>query len=169
MHSNEIIKIDIAKVLRDKAPKTKIPGFIVNYLRRIIHEKEFNQLFADNLNKKNLDFIEASLRLFNVTTGISGKENLPPANGKYIFASNHPLGGLDGLTIGLMLGREYSGKVKLFTNDLLMNVEPLREMFIPVNKVGSQGKSHAESLQSFFDSEDHLITFPSGMCSRKVN
>ena len=158
MSSNEIIKIDVGKVLKDKAPNIIIPKFIVNYLRRIIHEKEFNQLFADNLNKKNLDFIEASLQMFNVTTGISGKENLPPSNGKYIFVSNHPLGGLDGLTIGLMLGREYSGKVKLITNDLLMNVEPLREMFVPVNKVGSQGKTHAETLQNFFDSEDHLLS-----------
>lgn len=169
MSSEKAIKIDIAKVLKSKAPKTNIPKFIVNYLRRIIHEKDFNKLFKDNLNKKNLDFIEASLRLFNVTTSLSGKENLPPPTGKYIFASNHPLGGLDGLTIGLLLGKEYGGKVKLFTNDLLMNVEPLREMFIPVNKVGSQGKTNAETFENFFDSDHHLITFPAGMCSRKVN
>ncbi|HEY6915867.1 MAG TPA: 1-acyl-sn-glycerol-3-phosphate acyltransferase, partial [Paludibacter sp.] len=162
------IKLDIAEILRKKAPKAKVPKFIINYLRRIIHEKQFNKLFEDNIGKKNLDFIEASLRMFDVTMSIENKENLPPANGKYIFASNHPLGGLDGLTIGLLLGREYLGKVRLFTNDLLMYVEPLQEMFIPVNKVGVQGKSHAETLQNFFESDDHLITFPAGMCSRKV-
>ena len=168
MGSNEIIKLDVGKVLKDKAPKAKIPFFVVNYLRHIIHEKEFNQLFVDTVNKKNLDFIEASLRMFQVSYSISGKENLPTDSKKYIFASNHPLGGLDGLIIGLSLGREYDGRVKLFTNDLLMSVEPLREMFIPVNKVGLQDKTHAETLQNFFDSENHLITFPAGMCSRKV-
>jgi putative hemolysin len=168
MNSKHAMKLDIADILRKKAPKTKVPKFIVNYLRRILHEKQFNKLFKDNIDRKNLDFIEASLRLFDVTSSIENKEELPPASGKYIFASNHPLGGLDGMTIGLLLGREYDGKVRLFTNDLLMYVQPLQEMFIPVNKVGVQGKTHAETLQNFFDSDNHLITFPAGMCSRKI-
>ncbi|HET7732479.1 MAG TPA: glycerol acyltransferase, partial [Paludibacter sp.] len=168
MSSKHAMKLDIAEILRKKAPKAKVPKFIINYLRRIIHEKQFNKLFEDNVDKKNLDFIEASLRLFDVTTSLESVGELPPASGKYIFASNHPLGGLDGMTIGLLLGREYNGKVRLFTNDLLMYVQPLQEMFIPVNKVGVQGKSHAETLQNFFNSDDHLITFPAGMCSRKV-
>ncbi len=168
MDSTKAIKLDIAEILRKKAPKTKVPKFIVNYLRRIAHETEINRLFQDNKNKKNLDFIEAALQFFDVTTSIEIKGELPPVNGKYIFAGNHPLGGLDGMTIGLLLGRKYDGKVKLFTNDLLMYIKPLEEMFIPVNKVGLQGKTHAETLQNFFESDDHLITFPAGMCSRKV-
>ncbi len=166
MSQEEVIKIDVEKVLKNKAPKTKVPKFIINILRRIIHEKDFNQLFQKNAGVKNLDFIEKSLKMFDITTSITGKENLPPVGGKYIFASNHPLGGLDGMTIGLIIGREYAGKVKLFTNDLLMYVVPLNELFIPVNKVGNQAKAHAETLQDFFDSDDHLITFPAGMCSR---
>lgn len=169
MSAEKVINLDIAKVLKSKVPKTRFPKFIINYLRRIVHENDFNKLFKDNFGLKNLDFIEASLRMFNITASLDGSENLPPAEGKYIFASNHPLGGLDGLTIGLLLGKEYNNKVSLFTNDLLMHVQPLQEMFIPVNKVGSQGKNHAETLQNFFNSDNHLITFPAGMCSRKVN
>lgn len=168
MNKKDVIRIDVAKVLKNKAPKTKVPKFIINFLKKIVHEKDFNQLFEDNQGVKNLDFIEKSLEMFGVTTSITGKGNLPPKEGKYIFASNHPLGGLDGMMIGLMIGKEYDGKVKLFTNDLLMYVEPLREMFIPVNKVGSQAKTYAETLQNFFDSDNHLITFPAGMCSRKT-
>jgi len=169
MNSENIINIDVAKVLKSKAPKARVPKFVVNYLRRIIHEKDFNKLFKDNASVKNLKFIEASLQMFNITASLENKEDLPDPNKKYIFASNHPLGGLDGLTIGLLLGNEYEGKVRLFTNDLLMYVHPLEEMFIPVNKVGSQGKTHAETLQNFFNSDNHLITFPAGMCSRKIN
>lgn len=169
MSSKKIIKLDVLQVLRSKAPKAKIPGFIINYLRRIIHEKEFNKLFEDTVDVKNIEFIEASLNMFEVTTSMEFKENLPPANGRYIFASNHPLGGLDGIILGLMLGREYDGKVRLFVNDLLMYVEPLREMFIPANKLGSQGRTNAETLNKIFESDNHLITFPSGMCSRKMN
>ena len=165
---SEIIKIDVEEVLKSKVPNTYVPKFIINYLRRIVHEKDFNKLFEDNAEVKNLDFIEKSLTMFDITTSITGQENLPPAGGKYIFVSNHPLGGLDGLTIGLMIGKEYDGKVKLFTNDLLMFVEPLNELFIPINKVGNQVKTYAETLQNFFDSDNHLITFPAGMCSRKI-
>jgi len=169
MGSEKAIHLDVAKVLKNKAPKTNVPGFIVKYLRRIVHENDFNKLFKENYGKKNLEFIEASLQMFNITASIDSTDPLPPPTGKYIFASNHPLGGLDGLTIGLLLGKEYEGKVRLFTNDLLMYVQPLEEMFLPVNKVGSQGKAHAETLKKFFESDNHLITFPAGMCSRKVN
>jgi len=169
MSSKKIIKLDVLQVLRSKAPKAKIPGFIINYLRRIIHEKQFNKLFEDTAGMKNLEFIEASLNMFDVTTSLEQKENLPSTNGRYIFACNHPLGGLDGIILGLIIGREYDGKVRLFVNDLLMYVEPLREMFIPANKLGSQGRTNAETLNKIFESDNHLITFPSGMCSRKMN
>ena len=168
MESDNIIKIDVAKVLKSKAPRTKVPKFIINLLRKIIHEDGLNNIFKVNAGLENIDFIEGALRLFNAKASLIDKENLPPTEGKYIFASNHPLGGLDGMILGYLLGREYNGKVRLVTNDLLMNVEPLKGMFIPVNKVGSQGKSNAEHLKNFFESDDHLITFPSGMCSRKI-
>lgn len=166
-HSN-VIKIDIAKVLKHKAPNTKVPKFLINYLRRIIHEDEFNVFFEQNPHLKNLEFIEAAFNYLGVTVSIEGKENLPPQDGKYIFASNHPLGGLDGVATGYLIGKEYDGKVRFFSNDLLMNLHPLKEMFVPVNKTGAQGKEHAESMQKLYESDNHLITYPAGICSRKI-
>ena len=97
MNDKGVINIDIAKVLKQKAPNTRVPKFIVNYLRKIVHEKEFNIFFKNNPTLRNLDFIEAGLKYLNVTISIEGQENLPPKEGRYIFASNHPLGGLDGI------------------------------------------------------------------------
>ena len=168
MKKDKIIRIDIENVLKTKAPNTKIPRFIINYLRRIIHEKELNVFFKTHPGIKNLDFIEASFDYLKVTTSIEGKENLPKG-GKYIFAGNHPLGGLDGITTGYLLGKEYDSKIRFFSNDILMNMEPMREMFIPVNKVGSQSKGHASSMQKLYESDNHLLTYPAGMCSRKIN
>ncbi|MDR3652415.1 MAG: 1-acyl-sn-glycerol-3-phosphate acyltransferase [Paludibacter sp.] len=168
MDTKEIFKIDIAKVLKNKAPRTKVPKFVVNYLRRIVHEEDLNNFFTTCPGVKNLEFIEASFKYLNITSTVIGKENLP-RGGKYIFAGNHPLGGLDGITTGYFIGKEYEGKVRFFSNDILMNLEPLREMFVPVNKVGAQSKGHATSMQELYESENHLLTYPSGMCSRKVN
>ena len=169
MSSEKVIKIDIAKVLKHKAPKTRVPKFIVNYLRRIVHEDEFNRFFKENPDLKNLDFIEAAFKYLEVTTNIEGTENLPPKGGRYIFASNHPLGGLDGIATGYLLGKEYEGKVRFFSNDLMMNLHPMRELFVPVNKTGAQSKDHAEMMQQLYESDNHLVTYPAGMCSRKIN
>ena len=169
MNDKGVINIDIAKVLKQKAPNTKVPKFIVNYLRKIVHEKEFNVFFKNNPTLRNLDFIEAGLKYLEVTISIEGRENLPPKGGRYIFASNHPLGGLDGIATGYLIGKEYDGKVRFFSNDLMMSLEPLNEMFVPVNKTGSQGKGHAEKMQQLYESDNHLITYPAGMCSRKID
>lgn len=168
MHKQEIMKIDVAQVLKTRAPHTKVPKFIVNYLKKIIHEDEFNRFFKENPGLKNLDFIEGGLKLLGVTTVIVGKENLPPKDGKYIFASNHPLGGLDSMATGYLIGKEYDEKVRFFSNDLMTFLPPMKEMFIPVNKFGSQSKENAESMHELYSSDNHLITFPAGMCSRKV-
>lgn len=169
MSESKIIKIDVAKVLRDRAPKTKVPKFIVNYLRRIVHEDEFNQFFKENPDLKNLDFIEAAFNYLQMSVDIEGEENLPPKGGKYIFACNHPLGGLDGIASGYLIGKHYDGKVRFFSNDLMINLHPMREMFVPVNKFGAQSKEHAEQMKELYESDNHLVTFPAGMCSRKVN
>jgi putative hemolysin len=50
-----------------------------------------------------------------------------------------------------------------------MNLEPMHEMFIPVNKVGSQSKNHASMMQDLYESDNNLLTYPAGMCSRKIN
>ena len=67
MSKDKTFRIDIAKVLKNKAPNTKVPSFIVNYLRKIVHEKDLNDFFIKNPGKKNLEFIEAGLEYFQVT------------------------------------------------------------------------------------------------------
>lgn len=169
MSNSDIIKIDVAAVVKSRASKTKVPKFLVNYLRRIVHEDEFNQFFRDNPGLKNLDFIEAAFKYLDMSVNVEGRENLPPKGGRYIFACNHPLGGLDGIAMGYVIGKEYDGRVRFFSNDLMMNLEPMKEMFVPVNKVGAQSKDHAVIMQQLYESENHLVTFPAGMCSRKIN
>ena len=168
MSNDKIINLDVKKILQSKAPNFYVPSFIVNYLRKIIHEDEFNIFFKENPDLKNLEFIEAAFKYLDVTVSIEGRENLPPKDGRYIFASNHPLGGLDGIITGYLIGKEYDGKVRFFSNDIMMFLHPMREMFVPVNKTGAQSKGHAEMMQALYESDSHLVTFPAGLCSRKT-
>ncbi|MEI6753937.1 MAG: 1-acyl-sn-glycerol-3-phosphate acyltransferase [Paludibacter sp.] len=162
------LKIDIASILKEKAPNTNVPKFIVNYLRRIAHEKDLNKFFETCTDLKNFEFIEEALNYLDIKISMEGRENLPKT-GRCIFAGNHPLGGLDGITTGLMLAKVYDNKIRFFSNDLLMNVDPLKELFIPVNKVGKQSKDYAALTHDIYESDNNLVTYPAGMCSRKIN
>ncbi|MHB9054691.1 MAG: 1-acyl-sn-glycerol-3-phosphate acyltransferase [Paludibacteraceae bacterium] len=167
----KVMYFDVAEIIKAKVPNKKFPKFIVNYLKRILHQDELNAFFARVDGVKNVDFIEKAVNeLVQVSADFEGIENLPPKEGRYIFVSNHPLGGLDSVILGLLLGRKYDNKVKYFANDILMFLEPMNEMFLPVNK-GGKGHSpreNAKAAEDFFNSENHLITFPAGTCSRKI-
>lgn len=167
MDNKQIAYIDLEKIIKEKLPNKKLPKFIINYLRKIVHVDEINHIYRESKGAKNFEFIEFLLNYLNITYSVEGLENLPK-EGYHIFASNHPLGGLDGVVLAYVIGKEYAGKVKLLTNDILLFIEPLKELFIPVNKVGAQGKENVEKLNQFYESDDNLITFPSGKCSRKM-
>lgn len=168
MAEQKITKIDIDEVIRQKASGKKIPKLFVNYLKRIVHQEDLNRYFETVPGQNGIPFIDSSLKKFGVSVQVFGTENLPPQEGKYIFVSNHPLGGLDGITLGKVIGEHYDSKVKFLANDFLMFVDPLKEMFVPINKVGSQSKNISKAIDDFFESDNHLITFPAGACSRKI-
>ena len=168
MSKKDIVQIDIDQVLKTKAPNIKVPKFIANYLKKIVHQNDINYFFRTYPDVRNIEFIEKGLEFLKVSTSVEGKENLPPKDGRYIFVSNHPLGGLDGMTLGYLIGREYDGKVRFFSNDLIMYLEPMSELFIPVNKLGAQSRQSAEMMRELYESDHHLITFPAGICSRKI-
>ncbi len=166
------MRFDVEEIIRAKAPGKKIPKFVVRFLKRILHQDELNEFFVRAHGRKNVEFIDYALGegLLRVTADFKGAEHLPADGKRYIFVSNHPLGGLDSIILGLLLGRKYNDKVKYFANDILMFLEPMKEMFLPVSIVGKSAdlKENAKAVEAFFNSDNHLITFPAGTCSRKI-
>ena len=167
-HPEKIQPIDLKSVFYKKSPKTArlIPGFIYRYLKRIIHEDDVNQFLEQYGDRYNLDFIEAAIRDFNVTIEVIGEENIP-RKGKYIFASNHPLGGFDGLVLMKILSKYYKD-YKFLVNDILMNIVNIQDLFLPINKHGKQGLEAAKKIDETFRSDNQLLTFPAGLVSRKI-
>ncbi|TFH24127.1 MAG: glycerol acyltransferase [Bacteroidia bacterium] len=164
-------ELDVKDLFYDKNPKLAgwIPGFIYRYLRRIVHQDFVNEIIRDYGHLKGYDFSVAMLKFFNLTIEVIGEEKLPD-DGRYIFAANHPWGGLDGHAAMVIIGKKYGkDKYKCLVNDLLMNLKNLHGVFIPVNKHGKQGSQLAEQLDTAFKSETQILTFPSGLVSRKIN
>jgi putative hemolysin len=167
MISNKLI--DVNEVLRQKAPKLakKIPRFLVNYLIRTIHQDEINDIIVRYQALDGVAFMQALVKEFDLTIEVQGEECVPADGGKYIFASNHPLGGLDGVCIAALLGRYYGSDICCPVNDLLLFIPNLRSIFVPVNKHGAQGRHVARKIEEAFASDKQILTFPAGLCSRK--
>lgn len=168
MTDNSVFLIDIDKILQTKAAdKYKlIPKFVISYLKRIVHQDEINPFLIESKDKIGVDFLEATMKFLDIHIVVKGEENLPQ-EGLCTFVSNHPLGGQDGVALGYILGKHYDGKVKYLVNDLLMNLRNLAPLFIPVNKTGAQGRHFPAMVESAFKSDNHLIMFPAGLCSRR--
>ena len=165
--------IDINKVLKDKmGAKAKfVPRPLVSWLKRIIHQDWVNVFLWDNRDKVGTEWLEAVLKYLDVTIEVEGKENLPdPNDGKlYTFVSNHPLGGADGVALGAVIGKHYNDRFRYLVNDLLMNLPGLAPLCIPINKTGHQSRNFPAMVEAGFKSDSHILMFPAGLCSRKIN
>jgi len=158
--------IDLEKVISGKNPRLLkiLPRFIIRYLKRIIHQDEVNRLIADNQHLYGFDFLEVVLDTLGARIHVSGQENLV-AGSRWTVAANHPLGGLDGMALIWAIGKVRTDIV-FPVNDLLMNLENLKELFIPINKHGSNA-GNVRIIDETYASEKAILYFPAGLCSRK--
>lgn len=164
--SNQPIRIDVDSVLRERLPRhyKYIPRFAVRWLERTICQDRLNAILTKMAGRNSVDAATAALHEMDITVKATGMDRLP--DGRYMFVSNHPLGGLDGLALISLLGNHYDHKIKFLVNDLLMAVEPLRGVFLPVNKYGSQSRAAAADIEQALQGTGQFITFPAGLCSR---
>lgn len=168
MAQEGITQIDLKQVLKQKAPSAarKIPGFVVNYLIRTVHQDELNDILRRYHDKDGVAFMQELIGYFDLNLELVNAENIP-AEGRYIFASNHPLGGLDGICLSAVIGGRFDGKIRYLVNDLLLYLSNLRSIFVPINKHGAQGKKNAGLIEEAYASDNQIVTFPAGLCSRK--
>lgn len=161
--------IQVREVIRKKSPGLAkwIPSPLLKYLERTIHEDEINDIMYRFRDLKGLDFVDALIKDLNVEVVVEGEENIPLSD-SVIFASNHPLGGLDGIAFMQAIGR-YRKDVKFIVNDFLMNVINLEPLFVGVNKVGGQSKSAISAVDDAFAADHALLFFPAGLVSRNID
>lgn len=164
----EFKPIDIREVFKAKSPGLAkiIPGFVYRYLQRILHIDFLNEIMERNGHLVGIDFIEQVVKEFNIKEHIYGFENIPDS-GKFIFASNHSLGGFDGILLMKYVDKKL-GKLKFLTNDILMNIPNLSPIFVPVNKHGGHSREAAKALLEVYNSDQQILIFPAGLASRRI-
>ena len=160
--------LDIEKAIKDKNPRLLklLPRFLLRYMKRIIHEDDMNQIIVNAEDKEGLEFIKSCFNDMGITYEVEGEEKIP-SQGRFLFISNHPLGGLDGMVLIGLIGKHHPD-VKFVVNDLLMNIKKLQPVFVPVNKHGRQSTEYAKILDDTYSSNTQVLYFPAGLCSRKI-
>lgn len=173
--------LDIDKIIKTKAGKKAkyVPRFLVSWLEKIVHQEELN-VFLHGLGYKKygVDFLDACVEFLQIKiktrTKIGGVESpgvdaLPTNEGDRYFTivSNHPLGGLDGISLGDVVCHKYDSKMVYLVNDLLMNLDGLAPLCVPINKTGKQSRDFPKMVEAAFQSPKNVVMFPAGLCSRK--
>lgn len=161
--------IDVKQVIHEKNPNFLkfLPGFIVRYLQKILHEKDVNEFINDHKNDSPIEFCLSVMKKFNIDLTYEGLENVPEEGGA-ILAMNHPLGGMDAMAMVAVLHQKRPD-IKFVVNDVLMHLENLQPIFVGVDKHGTNVAASLRKVDETFKGDDVLCIFPAGLVSRKSN
>ena len=167
--SDPSLRIDLEKIVNGRGGKGRVPAFVINWGKKFIHQDLINSFLEQGY--EGVEFCEKCMEALDVRINVEGMENLDGFgdDARFTFASNHPLGGIDGVALGMVFGKRFDGKIKYLVNDLLMNIKGLAPLCVPVNKLGGQARNLPVLIDEAFGSENQMIMFPAGKCSRKID
>lgn len=160
--------IDIAKIIRNKSPRLArlIPHFVVRWIEKLVAADRHNEILDLYGDRSAIGFVDGALDYIGVKYELHNQKNIP-TDSRLLFAANHPLGGVDGMILATAIEGICPG-VKLIVNDILLNIEPLRPIFIGINKHGRQAANSARAMDELYASNAPIVNFPAGLCSRLV-
>lgn len=169
-HAEGPMHIDLQAIIDSRLSPGKrrlVPRALVRWLERVVRQDDLNGILSRTYPAVGTEFAKAALADLDITVKVVGADNIPP-QGRFVFASNHPLGGLDGIALIALLGGIYGDeRLRFPVNDLLLNVRPLDNVFVGINKFGRQGRRAAEALNDVWaDPDKQVVIFPAGLVSR---
>lgn len=158
--------IDLNSIIASKFKgKKQLPRFVVNLLKRLIHQDLINEVLSRGYD--GVEFCEDTLQYLDIKIEVEGLENVPKDGCRYTFASNHPLGAADGMALCAVISRNF-GSVRMPVNDFLLFLKPIAPLCVPVNKTGAQVRNMPQLLDESFRSDEQIMIFPAGVCSRRI-
>lgn len=159
--------IDIEQIIKSKNETLYklMPGFIISYLKRVLHQDAINDFIDRNGHLTGIQFIDQIVVEFGCEISYTGLENIP-ATGGCVLAANHPLGGLDAMSLMHVVAKKRTD-MRFVVNDILMNLKNLSDVFVPVNKHGKTSSEGIQMINKQFESNAVTLVFPAGLVSRK--
>jgi len=163
---NQDLAIDVEKIVA--ARNYRVPKFIVRWIKNFIHQDYINSFLVKGY--EGVEFCTECIKYLDVKIDVEGLENLEliPEGAGVTLASNHPLGGVDGVAEISIFGQKFPNLV-FPVNDFLMFLKGLAPMCVPVSKMGGQSRSLPAQIAAAFESDRQVLIFPAGICSRKID
>ncbi|MGL4632283.1 MAG: 1-acyl-sn-glycerol-3-phosphate acyltransferase [Leadbetterella sp.] len=170
MEEGEILQIDIDNVLKTRAKSIYrfLPRFLISWFEGFIYQSEMNRILKISFQEKvkDIEMATFSVAQLGATSSSVGSEHIP-LKGGVIIASNHPLGGMDGMILISECGK-IRKDIKFIVNDLLLNLPNFENIFVGINKHGSTAKKSLLEIERLFASDGMILIFPAGLCSRLI-
>ncbi|MBN2647907.1 MAG: lysophospholipid acyltransferase family protein [Thiotrichales bacterium] len=162
--------LHIEQAIRAKWPSLqKKPAYplIIKLLKKLLHEQEINDFIQANQHLRGFAFLDQVLNHFEFSYQVNSEQlKRLPADGRVLIVANHPLGSLDGLAL-LKLVRSVRSDVRIVANDLLTNIDPLQELFLPLDNLSRNPKKTVfKAILQALEQEQAVIIFPAGEVSR---
>lgn len=161
------MEIDVARLLHEYRPALagRLPHFAVAALRRLLHEREINDLLSRYGGLPPQRFLSAVLDDMRIGRCVWFEGGIRP-DGRYLFASNHPFGGLDGMAVAEVLAETF-GDVRVVVNRMLAEIGPLRGLWLPLGGGGRLPAVLARRFEEVMRGNVPVLIFPAGLCSRR--
>jgi len=162
--------IDTADVLKATRLPSKGARGAAKFLMMLLGINKINKAYEEVQHLKGIVFVKSILQKLSITFEVSPEElKRIPASGSFITVSNHPYGGLDGLILIALLGRQRPD-FKVLGNYLLHRIDPMQEFILPVDPFESK-KARAASVPGIKMALRHIAEghplgiFPAGEVS----
>jgi len=124
-------------------------------LLKILKLDEINKKYSSYSDLSGTEFVNQVLKMLDVKISITDSDlQRIPKEGPFITISNHPYGGVDGLTLMKLL-RTIRPDFKILSNFLLAKINPLKDIFLEVNPFESH-KDVKSSLSGLKEAFYHL-------------
>jgi len=163
--------LEVDKVVDENLPnlanKPWLERPVKSFLKRFLHEQEFQQFEEQYPHLKGIDFVEQCLTYLGVSYSArdSERENIP-SQGRAVIIANHPIGSIDGLAL-IKLVTDIRKDVKVVVNNLLMTLKPLQPLLLPVDNMGGKTpKENLRAINQYLENDGVVIVFPAGEVSR---
>lgn len=168
MYRHPEYAVDLEKVVLERTGGKRIPRFLLKALNRFLRLDYINTFLTEGY--EGVEFCTKCMEYMGVTLIPEGLENISlPEGSKITFASNHPLGGVDGVALTGIIGTRFKGSIGLMVNDFLMYLKGLASFSIPINKLGGQSRNMPAQIRELYATKDNVLVFPAGSCSRKID
>ncbi len=148
--------------------RTNMVSKFVAYITQL---NKLNRLYLDVYDGETglLPFLDRLLDSLGITVEINEEDiKKIPVSGNFITVSNYPYGGLDAIIL-LRILHKLRPDFKVVTNNVLRNIEPLKEYFIGIDnmedKTHPYSKEDIKRVKTVLKENTPLGLFPAGLVS----